>query len=446
MSWPSRRSSAAPASRSGKTTFAHAGVGHGAIVQFVVRSLTTLPASLSAGKRSRPTRAGSRSSSSPGATGPERPTRAAPISPRASNRLPCQSGMKSRSSSRAAYSTRARLTHGSKYCTSTNLAPWRYALAATARTMYSLPGSQPTETTCPGCTFAPNPTTTSAKRRRVPSSIAPTLREVGRVVERAQQPRPSGDDHQPGERAVVRVDERERPAVRRLPAGFADDAAVHHGRHADVRARRGDHRLDPRAYAPAEALHVLRARDDVPALLGDGAERDRVALRHPDPELPALPLAERDFAQVVHDHGPEVAALDQRRGGHSGSPQRRHEQRRGRIRGQPLRDRERLRLSVGGQRRVAVAVEHGERLAGHRRLGGAVADEHDLRGSRGKPEATLVVGGRHRGIEPRPDRGQKPTAIALSVRCSPTTRSADARSGRIHRRSALLDRHQPARP
>ena len=104
-------SSAAPASRSGKTTLAHAGVGQGAIVQFVVRSLTTLPASLSDGKRSRPTRAGSRSSSRPGATGPERPTRAAPTSPRASRRLPCQSGMKSRSSSRAC-SMRARLTHG----------------------------------------------------------------------------------------------------------------------------------------------------------------------------------------------------------------------------------------------------------------------------------------------------------------------------------------------
>src|SRR4051794_22818284 len=108
--------------------------------------------------------------------------------------------------------------------------------------MYSLPGSQPTETTCPGCTFAPNPTTTSAKRRRVPSSIAPTLREAAGVLKRAKQPRPSVDAPQWGERAVARVDEREGPAARRLPAGLADDAAVHHGRHADVRARRGDHR------------------------------------------------------------------------------------------------------------------------------------------------------------------------------------------------------------
>ena len=113
-----------PSGRSGKTSFAHGSVGQGAIVQFVVRSLTTLPASLSEGKRSRPTRAGSRSSIRPGAVGPDSPTRAAPISPSASRRLPCQSGMKSRSSSRAC-STRVRLTHGSKYCTSTNLAPRR---------------------------------------------------------------------------------------------------------------------------------------------------------------------------------------------------------------------------------------------------------------------------------------------------------------------------------
>src|SRR3954447_787697 len=98
--------------------------------------------------------------------------------------------------------------------------------------MYSLPGSQATATTWPGCTFAPNPTITSAKRRRVPSSIAPTLREVGGGVERPQEPRQARDAQEWRERPVVGVDERDRPAVRPLPARLADDAAVNDGRHA----------------------------------------------------------------------------------------------------------------------------------------------------------------------------------------------------------------------
>ena len=75
------------ARRSGKTSFAHAGVGHGTIDQLVVRSLTTLPDSLTDGSRSRPARTGSRSSSRPGAVGPESAIRAARDSPSASSAL-----------------------------------------------------------------------------------------------------------------------------------------------------------------------------------------------------------------------------------------------------------------------------------------------------------------------------------------------------------------------
>ena len=87
-----RRSSASASPRSGKTSCAQAGVGHGIAVQFVVRSLTTFAASLRNGSWSRPARAGSRSFSSPGATGPVRPIRAARASPSASSRSPYQGG------------------------------------------------------------------------------------------------------------------------------------------------------------------------------------------------------------------------------------------------------------------------------------------------------------------------------------------------------------------
>ena len=50
MRLPSSRASASSSGRSGYTSRAHAGVGHGAIVQLVVRSLTTLPASFERGE------------------------------------------------------------------------------------------------------------------------------------------------------------------------------------------------------------------------------------------------------------------------------------------------------------------------------------------------------------------------------------------------------------
>src|SRR5512132_3820439 len=135
--------------------------------------------------------------------------------------------------------------------------------------MYSLPGSQATATTWPGCTLAPKPTMTSAKRRSVASSIRLTLTEVCGVVERAQQPRAVGQHDQPGERAVVGVHERERAAAGRLAADLADDAAVDDRRHARVGARQRDHGLDAHAHPLRERLHRLRARDHVPALLRD---------------------------------------------------------------------------------------------------------------------------------------------------------------------------------
>ena len=85
-------------------------------------------------------------------------------------RSPYQGGTKS-SVSGSACSIRARLTCGSNQPTSTNRAPCRYALAASARTRYSLPGSQLMATIWSGCTFAPKPITRSAKRARVASSM-----------------------------------------------------------------------------------------------------------------------------------------------------------------------------------------------------------------------------------------------------------------------------------
>jgi len=71
--------------------------------------------------------------------------------------------------------------------TSTNFAPARYALSATARVSSSLPGSVEIATIWPGWTFAANPTMSSAKRsrqRRVRS------RPMQRQRQRAAAPTP----------------------------------------------------------------------------------------------------------------------------------------------------------------------------------------------------------------------------------------------------------------
>src|SRR5262245_2987033 len=63
----------------------------------------------------------------------------------------------------------------SKYCTSTKRAPCLYALAASARTMASLPSSAPIATTWSRCTLAPKPMVRSAKRSRVAWSKATSV-------------------------------------------------------------------------------------------------------------------------------------------------------------------------------------------------------------------------------------------------------------------------------
>ena len=118
------RSIASSGPVSGCSNSAQPAVGQGTIVQFVVRSLTTWPDSATNGSWSRPTRAGSRSLSRPGATGPDSPIRAQRCSPSARMRSPYQGGTNSSVSSWAC-SSRARLTWMSKEATSTNFAPRR---------------------------------------------------------------------------------------------------------------------------------------------------------------------------------------------------------------------------------------------------------------------------------------------------------------------------------
>src|SRR5215211_2740641 len=78
-------------------------------------------------------------------------------------RAPYQGGTQSSVSS-GAWSSRERFTYGSKIHVSTNFAPARYASSAIARTSSSCSGSPATSTTCPGWTFVPKRTVSSARR------------------------------------------------------------------------------------------------------------------------------------------------------------------------------------------------------------------------------------------------------------------------------------------
>ena len=80
--------------------------------------------------------------------------RASPRSPSCSIRTPYQGGTNP-SVSGSACSIRARFTYGSKYWTSTKIAPRLYAASAIARESSSWPTVAPTATTWPGCTLTP---------------------------------------------------------------------------------------------------------------------------------------------------------------------------------------------------------------------------------------------------------------------------------------------------
>ena len=78
--------------RSGKTSCAQAGVGHGTAVQFVVRSLTTFAASLRNGSWSRPARAGIEVVEQPRRDRAGQPDARRARSPSARSRSPYQGG------------------------------------------------------------------------------------------------------------------------------------------------------------------------------------------------------------------------------------------------------------------------------------------------------------------------------------------------------------------
>ena len=216
------------------------------------------------------------------------------------------------------------------------------------------------------------------------------------VVERPQQPVPHAELHDPRHGAVVGVDEGERARLGHLAAQLADHAAVQHGGAGAAGADRGEHRVEAGADPRGERLHRLRARDDVPALLHQRAHGDRVALVHAPPVLAALPLAEVDLAQVLDHLRLQARGTGQRLGGLVRPLERRHEQRAQRLAVEALRDGARLLAALGGERRVAVALDELEGLARLEGGRGAVADHDQLRGVGRDGERALAIGLVHR--------------------------------------------------
>src|SRR4051812_20618951 len=221
--------------------------------------------------------------------------------------------------------------------------------------------------------------------------------EVRGVVEAAQEHPAVGERNEPGDRAVVGMDERERAARRRLTAQLADHAAVDEGRGDAAMPGRLDDGVQPGADPFGEHVHRLGVRDDVPALALEHLQEARVALRGADAHLAALPVAELDLAQVGDGDGLEPRPPQELGGRLARALQRRDEDGVRRVGGQPLAHRAGLGLALLGERRVGVTLDELEALARDGGLGGAVADEEDLRGVGRRGEGALGVAVAHGG-------------------------------------------------
>ncbi len=172
---------------------------------------------------------------------------------------------------------------------------------------------------------------------------------------------------------------------------LADHPAVGHGGGHRVRTHRLDDPLQPGAQAGGELLGGLGARDHVPALLGEDAGDDRIAVGRPDAPLAALELSEVHLAQLGQHRRLEPQPGCKRGRRLLRAPHARDEDGCERLAGQPLDERLRLPLALGRQRGVGLPLHERERAARDGQLRGAVAHEDHLGGSVREREHVLRI-------------------------------------------------------
>ena len=146
-----------------------------------------------------------------------------------------------------------------------------------------------------------------------------------------------------------------------------------------------------------EDVGRLGVRDDVPALLGDHAHGDRVALGDALAEHAPLPVAQEDLVEVRVDDHRQLEGARQRAGRLRRPTELRDVDRVDAFPGQSGAHLHRLLTPLGRERRIAVAIHELERLPLDRGLGLAVADEQHLGGAGRREEAVLAerAGFRH---------------------------------------------------
>ena len=160
------------------------------------------------------------------------------------------------------------------------------------------------------------------------------------VVERPQQPVADAELHDPRDRAVVGVDERERARPRDLAAQLADHAAVQDGRAGAARADRGEHRVEaggrraPRATSIDSAPGMTSQRSSISACIAIGS-RSCMRRRYSPPSHSPRWTSRRSLDHLRLQAG----GGHERLGGLRGPLQRRDEQGAQRLAVQALGDR-----------------------------------------------------------------------------------------------------------
>ena len=202
--------------------------------------------------------------------------------------------------------------------------------------------------------------------------------------------------------------------------------------------RRGDP-LDRAPHPRGQRGRRLGAGDHVPALLGQQPDDHRVALGEGDPEATALELADVHLAQVGLDDRLEPGQRRQRRRGLRRAVERADEERGHRLSREPLGEGARLRLAVGRQRRVALALDQLERLAGHGGGRGSVPDDDQL-GGVGRRDVQALRIARHGGGCWHDGR----MLLRELVEASAAVRATSARGGKVAALADLLRRLEPS--
>ena len=186
-------------------------------------------------------------------------------------------------------------------------------------------------------------------------------REVRSVIVDLQDPITAVQPDEPGNRAVLRCEECERPTSRDLVAGLGDHAPMNDSDSDPVGPRCIGDGLEASADPRGESIHRLGAGNQAPVLSLEQEPADLIALRSTALESTiGLPDAQMNLAQLGDDHRLESDELCEWRGRLCGALQRADEEGGYRFVPQAITEALGLLVAVRCERWIAVATDKPE--------------------------------------------------------------------------------------